>query len=152
MVVRPDSPDVPVRCGCIVFDKDTRHILLVHNKDKWGLPKGHREHNEHLVACAKRELLEETGIDVMFPQHVSCVTLPYNALYYVIRVEKDICKTHKRPFDKEITEVQWFRTDQLRHEDLKCNTGLRSAIHMLPHLMKMAELCPVIQNMNESWR
>ena len=58
-----------IRCGGIILNKSLDSVLIVLNRDslskgepKWGLPKGHINHNELLHHCAKREIEEETGI------------------------------------------------------------------------------------------
>ncbi len=55
-------------CGAIVFKNvgNTRYFLLVrHNKNKhWGFPKGHTELHESDEQTAKREIKEETNLDV----------------------------------------------------------------------------------------
>lgn len=55
-------------CGAIVFKNvgDTRYFLLIrHNKNKhWGFPKGHTEIHESDEQTAKREIKEETNLDV----------------------------------------------------------------------------------------
>ncbi|HEY0057676.1 MAG TPA: NUDIX domain-containing protein [Flavisolibacter sp.] len=38
------------------------HILLIHRKGKWDLPKGKLEEGEDLQTCALREVEEETGL------------------------------------------------------------------------------------------
>ena len=55
-------------------------VLVVHRPryDDWSLPKGKCEHDESFLACARREVLEETGltcevgpelIDVYYDDH-----------------------------------------------------------------------------------
>lgn len=55
---------------------DELQVLLVHpggpyfvNKDdgSWSIPKGEAEPDEDLLTCAKRELAEETGVDLDGP-------------------------------------------------------------------------------------
>lgn len=41
------------------------HILLIHRKGKWDLPKGKLEEGEDLQACAVREVEEETGLQAI---------------------------------------------------------------------------------------
>jgi 8-oxo-dGTP pyrophosphatase MutT (NUDIX family) len=50
--------------GGIVYDPAKRALLLVQRKDnlRIGTPKGHREAGESLLAAAKREITEETGV------------------------------------------------------------------------------------------
>ena len=54
-------------CGVIVFKEinEVVHVLLIHhNMGHWGIPKGHVEGAEVEVETAKREVLEETGIEI----------------------------------------------------------------------------------------
>lgn len=56
-------------CGCLVFRRngDDIEVVLVRpfsNRDVWGVPKGHMDAGESFVDCAKREVFEETGLDV----------------------------------------------------------------------------------------
>lgn len=52
--------------GVIVL-RDDKHVLLglrkgAHGAGTWSFPGGHLEAGESLVDCAKREVLEETGL------------------------------------------------------------------------------------------
>jgi len=57
-------------CGGVVFRrKDSRiyYLLVKHNPaGHWSLPKGHEEPGETEQQTAKREILEETGLEVDF--------------------------------------------------------------------------------------
>lgn len=55
-----------VRVGAVVIDGD-RLLLVEHRKGTrgyWLLPGGGLEHGETFLACAEREVLEETGLSV----------------------------------------------------------------------------------------
>ena len=56
-------------CGAIVYRKfhgNTEILLIKHvNSGHWSFPKGHVEPGETEVQTAHREILEETGIDVI---------------------------------------------------------------------------------------
>ena len=50
-------------CGVLVLRGDpVQAFLLMKHRDRWDLPKGHVDENETDIACALRELQEETGI------------------------------------------------------------------------------------------
>jgi 8-oxo-dGTP pyrophosphatase MutT (NUDIX family) len=56
-------------CGAIVLKHDASgtSVLLVKQRSHdgvWGMPKGHINPGETLEACARREVLEETGVSV----------------------------------------------------------------------------------------
>ena len=50
-------------CGVLVVrGNPAESFLLMKHKDRWDLPKGHLDGDETEEECARRELLEETGI------------------------------------------------------------------------------------------
>ena len=55
-------------CGAIVYRIDNGNVLVLMvkhvNGGHWSFPKGHVEQNETEAQTAKREIKEETGIDV----------------------------------------------------------------------------------------
>jgi 8-oxo-dGTP pyrophosphatase MutT (NUDIX family) len=40
-----------------------REVLLILRNGRWELPKGGQEKNESIIECARREIMEETGIE-----------------------------------------------------------------------------------------
>jgi len=57
-----------IKIGCEVFIIKDNTVLLGKRKNcygegTWGLPGGHLEYGESLLECAKRELMEELGIE-----------------------------------------------------------------------------------------
>lgn len=61
-----EDPPVELRCSTAIFRNG--HVLLVHRTrdglDDWVLPGGYPRQGEGVAACARREVLEETGIRV----------------------------------------------------------------------------------------
>jgi 8-oxo-dGTP diphosphatase len=61
----PERPNVGV--GAMIF-KDGKILLgkrkNAHGEGEYAWPGGHLEHMEGLEACARREVLEETGIEI----------------------------------------------------------------------------------------
>ena len=63
-----------ITCGSFVVDSSGRLLLcrVTGTCHGWGVPKGLPNKNEDYLSAAKRELIEETGIDIdMFP-HKMC--------------------------------------------------------------------------------
>ncbi len=52
-------------CGCIIFNNNNELLLIHQVKGHWGLPKGHVEKKETEEETAKREVKEETNLDVI---------------------------------------------------------------------------------------
>ena len=51
-------------CGFLIYrDQPQLSFLLMQHPARWDLPKGHVDKGESEMACALRELQEETGIE-----------------------------------------------------------------------------------------
>lgn len=50
-------------CGAVIFSND-KVLVIQQVKGHWGFPKGHVEQGETEVETAKREIKEETNLDV----------------------------------------------------------------------------------------
>lgn len=63
-----------IRCSVVVLSQ--HRVLLVHHMrdgaDDWVLPGGNPHDGESLAACARRELLEETGMSA-YPSKIALV-------------------------------------------------------------------------------
>lgn len=59
---------IKTSCGAIVFHKDNEKIefLLLKYPNYWGFPKGEKEEKESEIEAARREIKEETNLDVEF--------------------------------------------------------------------------------------
>lgn len=108
-----------VRAAGVVLlrdDPDGRTVCVLHrpHQKDWSLPKGKLERGEHLVAAARRETLEETGLDVTLG--VPLKTQSYRALgkpkvvnYWVGRVRPGgpgFAPNH------EIDQLEWLTPRQ----------------------------------------
>ncbi|MEX0940849.1 MAG: NUDIX hydrolase [Candidatus Babeliales bacterium] len=74
-ISKPTDIDRPkVGVGVLII-KETKILLgkrkNAHGAGTWGLPGGHLEFRESFEDCAKREVLEETGLEVMSSRRYS---------------------------------------------------------------------------------
>jgi len=57
-------------CGAVVFTQDSdgniKYVIVESKEGFFGFPKGHVEKNETEIETARREVLEETGLEVDF--------------------------------------------------------------------------------------
>lgn len=56
-------------CGAVVFTKNAegiKYVIIESKEGYYGFPKGHVEDNETELETARREVLEETGLQVEF--------------------------------------------------------------------------------------
>ncbi len=101
-------------CGAIVYRKyhgNTEILLIKHvNSGHWSFPKGHVEGNETETETAKREILEETGIEVnLDPTFREIVSYSPRkdtqkiVVYFIAKAKN----TDFVPQEEEIAEIKW---------------------------------------------
>jgi ADP-ribose pyrophosphatase YjhB (NUDIX family) len=99
----------PVCAGIVIRDNNNRY-LLVFGKEagKWSFPKGHIEEHESWKACAKRETMEESGLDVTIPEKVKhCFTR--KSVYFLLRQSSVNGTLTPNPQDsREIGNAAWM--------------------------------------------
>ena len=101
-------------CGAIVYRKfhgNTEILLIKHiNSGHWSFPKGHVEYGETEVETAKREIMEETSIDVIIdPTFRETVTYSpkkdtTKVVVYFLAKAKNVDYI---PQEGEISEIKW---------------------------------------------
>ena len=53
---------------------DRGRVMMIYRRNRWDLPKGHRENGESVERCAAREVAEECGIEVEDEMLPLCTT------------------------------------------------------------------------------
>lgn len=130
----------PASAGVLLIAK--KHILLVKEKssDKWGLPKGSIQKGETTGDCWRRELKEETQIDI--DRYLYRITWSKVINRYVIYTVKlsiddktfDQLKTQESK-SEEITQVKWMEINSIsRKMFAQFNSTARTAIFDIPDL------------------
>ena len=117
------------KAGVFMFDPNSKKVLLVQSCGKlWGPPKGSLEENESYDQCAKRELLEETGMKINDCTYENPIFIKSNAVYFYFELEENEC--HVQPNDgNDANGIGWFNIDclinKIKHGDIKVNQHLR---------------------------
>ncbi len=114
----------------IVYDENNNKVLLVRNKNAsfWYAPGGTWEfEKENILECAKREVLEETGLDI------DILRLLYVQEFHGIETNiENVCfetfwmakLTHEQDLNTfhvdldptgEVEEAKWFDKDELQN-------------------------------------
>jgi ADP-ribose pyrophosphatase YjhB (NUDIX family) len=99
-----------------IVENEKEQVLLIHRKGRWDLPKGKIEKNETETEAAKREVMEECGL-----QHVvtgAKLTTTYHTFFMtqhrVLKIShwyKMQCSSEealKPQLEEDITEIKWF--------------------------------------------
>lgn len=97
--------------GCICISPNNRILLVKGRRGQvWSFPKGHRERTDKTsVACALRELKEETGI-ALDSDYICCKRYKAGE-YYIYQVPEEF---RTFPIDTdEIEEADWFTFEDI---------------------------------------
>lgn len=118
------------RAGGIIFDDEKEYILLVLNRlsylkseNKWGLPKGHLLEEEHGLPylCARREILEETGIYFPIVKDDNSIVIQ-DTEYFITKLNRKWNPVFEPKDKKEIHSAKWIPLSELKNMNL--NRGL----------------------------
>jgi len=120
------------RVGIGVFVFRGNKLLLgkrkgSHGAGEWSLPGGHLEPGEEFFDCCKREVFEETGIEIKSNSYIQFLELTndlfpkeglhYVTLFYVTEVDKN--KEFTLMEEDKCEEWRWVRFDYNKEEWLK---------------------------------
>jgi len=96
-------------------------VLLIQRKndpfkDQWALPGGFVDEGEDLETAAKRELLEETGVEVSSMQQIQAFgdpgRDPRGHIISIAFLSRIYCEEDIKPSD-DAKEVKWFEVEKL---------------------------------------
>ncbi|MBR6718837.1 MAG: NUDIX domain-containing protein [Oscillospiraceae bacterium] len=134
-------------CGAIVYRRfhgNVEILLIKHvNSGHWSFPKGHVEGDETELETARREIKEETGLDVILDQTFR-ETVSYSpkrdtqkVVVYFLALARNYDFV---PQEEEIAEIRWVdivrATRMLTYENDKTIVNkARAAIKQHSHMM-----------------
>jgi len=108
----PHDHSVPrVGIGAFVLNSNNQFVLGKrkgsHGQGTWALPGGHLELHESFEECAKREVLEETGLEIAHVQYLTATNSPridgtkhYITIFVVARLVHEDSQPQLREPDK----------------------------------------------------
>ncbi|NDA84418.1 MAG: NUDIX hydrolase [Burkholderiaceae bacterium] len=108
--------------GAIVWrrnESDAIEIALVHRPkyDDWSIPKGKVEGEESLIACAYREVVEETGFAVRFGQSIGSVHYEVNGLRKTVTYwSARLLGEQGKPNPEEVDAVRWMSCEEAKEQ------------------------------------
>ena len=112
LIIKKDNQlyTYPPKAGVILLNKEKNKIVIVRNKynnwkPKWGLPKGHKEGTEKIEECARRELYEETGINIKINHNDPYIKVN-NSTYFIYYCDDHILNNLAPTESKEIAEIK----------------------------------------------
>ena len=116
-------------CGGIIYKQENevyQFLLIKTMSGNWGFPKGHVEDGETEVETAKREIKEETGLDVeldtKFREMASYYTKE-DILKDVVYFIGTVIGGEQQPMENEIEDIKWLDKEEakmmLAHDSAK---------------------------------
>lgn len=125
-----DFHSVFMTADCVVFTKVQAidHVLLIQRKNppyqnKWALPGGFLDANETIDVCARRELAEETGLQVTSLDLVGVYSEPQRdprsrvvTVAFWTEVAPSLMKEAVAQDDAK--DIKWLPLSELRAEEL----------------------------------
>lgn len=108
--------------GGLITNEDDA-VLMIYRRGKWDLPKGKKEENETIEACALREITEETGLQNLLIEAEITVTVHE----YIDPFSGEAIEKHTHWFKmqagkkeklvpqsiEDIVEVKWIERNEL---------------------------------------
>lgn len=134
--------------GGIVINQDNQILLVQEFGEYWGLPRGHIEENEDVLATAEREIKEETGITKLTKiADLGSYTrstfdsngLPnYKEIKHITHFAFTTTQIEINPKDGDITDIGWFNPKEaeamfINKEDLEFFKGAMNKVRGLLH-------------------
>jgi ADP-ribose pyrophosphatase YjhB (NUDIX family) len=105
------EPRFTVTVGAVILDERDRVLLLQHvfrAGDGWGIPGGFIERGEQPGAALRRELREETGLEVEDARLVSARTLKTARQIELLFVARARNAAQARAASGEVRRAEWF--------------------------------------------
>lgn len=110
-----DETDVIMAAGAVLWRRNSDgdvEIAIVHRPtyDDWSLPKGKIEGSEALIACAYREVIEETGYKARFGPYLGDTFYKVNEVPKVVRYwSAQVISGEEDSFDRaEVDQLLWL--------------------------------------------
>jgi 8-oxo-dGTP diphosphatase len=106
----------------LAIDDTGRFLLSREDSGKWGIPGGGLEHDEDPIDGLKREIREETGLEVISVSEapiyfVTCAKLGQKGYAANVIYEIKLANLDFTP-SEECTELRYFTVEEARREDL----------------------------------
>ncbi len=127
----------PIDAGGGVVEDEHGRVLMIHRRGRWDLPKGKRDDDEAMDACALREVKEETGLQQVELGDKICDTYHIYAQHGQRLLKTTswyaMAGSHKETLspqtDEAITEARWIMPADMGPVIFKSYEAIREVLH-----------------------
>ncbi|SDO75694.1 ADP-ribose pyrophosphatase YjhB, NUDIX family [Paenibacillus sp. yr247] len=104
-----------IGAAAVILDSEGSVLLVKHSygKNNWDLPGGKAEENESAEETAKREVLEEVGLEVGVEQLTGIYYDPNYDMHHFVFIANNDNNRVPRPSSPEILECRFCSRDEL---------------------------------------
>ena len=135
-LIHAGSPGYTVGSMCIVQRDDGARLFVRHSyRRRWGVPGGLAKAGEDVRDAARRECLEEVGLEIELVGEPTVVVEPSARrvdVVFAARPAPGVDEERATPVSPEIVECRWFAPDDLpplQHETAGALVTLARARH-----------------------
>jgi ADP-ribose pyrophosphatase YjhB (NUDIX family) len=149
MMGKKYSNEEIISCGAITWrlKQGLIEILLIkqfHDKELWGIPKGHINKEESIDTCAIREVFEETGVLVELGVRLSDCLIRQKVKQKKVISFLAIPLSHDEPnhngYDSEVADAKWFNIKNLPNLVSYQQVLIKEACDLIAiHVMKLSD-------------
>ena len=136
-----DEEDVIMAAGAVVWrihPDGSIQVVVIHRPayDDWTLPKGKVEDDESLIACAFREIQEETGVKARFGPYIGDTFYEVSGVPKVVRYwSAKMIEGDDQSFDRsEVDKLLW-----LSPKEASKKLTIKDDRHILKKFMKIKQ-------------
>ncbi|EKD41971.1 MAG: NUDIX hydrolase, partial [uncultured bacterium] len=124
-----------------VISADGAQVVLIHHKKlkKWMQPGGHSDGNPYTLEVAKREAIEETGLNDIkeisedfFDLDIHEIPERGNEpahLHYDARFLFRVSREHQLLMNEEVSDLKWFPVSEVLHMKLEASVERMALKH-----------------------
>jgi 8-oxo-dGTP pyrophosphatase MutT (NUDIX family) len=127
----------PIDAGGGVVEDEQGRVLMIHRRGRWDLPKGKRDNDEAMDACALREVTEETGLQQLELGNKICDTyhiyaqhgqrLLKTTSWYAMAGSNEEQLTPQT--EEAITEARWIMPADMGPVVFRSYEAIREVLH-----------------------
>jgi len=114
-----------LKAGVFIHDTESNKILLVQSRGNlWGAPKGTLNFAETEINCAKREVLEETGLVISESDFTKKTVIQNRVSYFYLNTPECYVDIQDHIKGNDANGIGWIKPDCLKKSIINGNISI----------------------------